>query len=663
MAGMDEIGDPGEVRRAFLRRAVPILLVLMLAGALASLLYSASNASRDHEQALSEQRRSYEVIALARSFDATMAHTEATLARYVISMDPDTGRLFQDKLRMSAAHLRALTYNTRHSNWQTTNVRALREVFDARAHTLREIGLRTADDQKMGALSQFHRAGQAPELARITTLINAVIDAEKARLRERSIAVTLAGNRTEQVGRTSRLLGLVMVVCILFALWLANIAYTGRRSARLLAEAETARADMLEAAVTARTAELVDAYDQLKQETAERTAAEEHLRHLHKMEAVGQLTGGIAHDFNNMLAVVIGGLELARRRIGDGPDEAERHLDNAMEGANRAAALTRRLLAFARSEPLLPMAVDPDTLLANMADLIDRTIGDQITVHLRPGAEGWHVFVDQLQMENAILNLCVNARDAMGGRGTLTIETAQKRLAAGEVGECLPGDHILVTVADDGCGMEPEVLARVFEPFFTTKPVGKGTGLGLSQIFGFIRQSQGEVRIESEVGKGTKVHLYLPRRTQAEEVNGAFALPAEADATLHPPTRILVVEDDPRVLNQTMSALAELGHLPIACPRALDAKKMLDAQRDIGLILTDVLMPDMTGPEMVAALPAIHAHIPVLYVTGYAGDIEDAAAFGGHEVLRKPYTLMALSTAISVALSGSSHSSAAAAAA
>ncbi|MET0249720.1 MAG: ATP-binding protein [Sphingobium sp.] len=663
MAGMDNIGDPGEARRALLRRAVPVLLVLLLAGALASLLYSATNASRDHEQALAEQRRSYEVIALARSFDATMAHTEATLARYVISMDPDTGRLFQDKLRMSAAQLRAIAYNSRHSDWQSANIRDLRQLFDARANTLSEIGLRTADGQKMGALSQFHRAGQAPELARIDTLINAVITAEKERLRERSIAVTLAGNRTEQVGRTSRLLGLVMVVCVLFALWLANIAYTGRRSARLLAEAETARADMLEAAVAARTAELTDAYERLKQETAERTAAEEHLRQLHKMEAVGQLTGGIAHDFNNMLAVVIGGLELARRRIGDGPEEADRHLDNAMEGANRAAALTRRLLAFARAEPLLPQAVDPDRLLVEMADLIDRTIGDQITVRLASGAGGWHIFVDQLQMENAILNLCVNARDAMAGRGVLTIETVQKRLAAGEVGECMAGDHIVVTITDDGCGMTPDVAARVFEPFFTTKPVGKGTGLGLSQIFGFIRQSQGEVRIESEVGKGTKVHLYLPRRTQADAGGGVALAAVDADAVLHPPTRILVVEDDPRVLNQTMSALAELGHLPIACPRAADARMMLDGQRDIGLILTDVLMPDMTGPEMVAALPAIYAHIPILYVTGYAGEIEDAATFGGHEVLRKPYTLMALGTAISVALSGSNHSSTAAAAA
>ncbi|BBF71285.1 ATP-binding protein [Sphingomonas bisphenolicum] len=637
--------------RALTRRVLPLLLAALLIGSLGALLYSASNASQDHAQALAEQQSSFEVIALARGFEARMARAEVTLARYVISLDPDTGRLFQDQWRGAASQLKALTYATRRSGWQHGNVEALHYAFIQRGKTLSEIGLRTTYDQKMAALGRFHQAGKSQDLRRITALLDLVIKAENDRLRERSLAVTLAGDRSEWVGKTSRLVGLAMLVCILFGVWFANTAFRERRTARRLAEAETERADRLEAAVAARTAELSDAYDQLKRESAERAAAEHDLRQMQKMDAVGQLTGGIAHDFNNMLAVVVGGLELAKRKFRLKPEEASRHLDNAMEGANRASALTRRLLAFARSEPLLPSAVDPDALLSGMADLIDRTIGDQITVRFAQGASDWRIFVDQHQMENAILNLCVNARDAMDGRGQLTLATGQTALAAGEIGECAAGDYVTVTVIDDGCGMTPDVLARVFEPFFTTKPVGKGTGLGLSQIFGFVRQCRGEVRIESAPGEGSSVHLYLPRSVVEGEVANAEVSFARAPVE-QPPTRILVVEDDPRVLNQTMAALSELGHLPIACDHPAKAAKLLANNGDVGLIISDVLMPDMTGPEMVKALPARFRHLPVLFVTGYAGDANDSADFEGHLVLRKPYTLMALGQALATTLGG-----------
>ena len=648
--------------RASVRRFLPLVLVILLVGALGTLLYSASNASRDHERALQEQRRSFEIIALARAFEAKTARAEVTLARYVISLDPDVGRLFQDQWRTASSQLKLLNYATRRSGWQRTNVRELQQAFIQRGKTLNEIGLRTTYDQKMAALAQFHKAGRSEDLKHITTLLDRVIQAENARLRERSLAVSLAGNRTQFVDRTSRLFGLVLFVCVLFALWVANAAYTERRNARRMAEMEAERADRLEEAVTARTAELSDAYEQLKKETSERAAAEETLRQMQKMDAVGQLTGGIAHDFNNMLAVVVGGLELAKRRLRLKPQEAARHLDNAMEGANRAAALTRRLLAFARSEPLLPSAVDPDALVSGMVELIDRSIGDQITVSIENQSKGWRIFVDQHQMENAILNLCVNARDAMDGRGRLVIGTGQVHLADHEIGECAEGDYVTLSVKDDGCGMTPDVLARVFEPFFTTKPVGKGTGLGLSQIFGFVRQSQGEIRIESQVGEGTCVSIYLPRKAVADSALQADPSLPEREPVLHPPTRILVVEDDPRVLNQTMAALAELGHLPVACDHPSKAAKLLTSHRDIGLIISDVLMPEMTGPEMVRTLPAAYASLPVLFVTGYAGDIAEGADFGGHEVLRKPYTLKGLSHALSNALSGSHHPGTAAAA-
>ncbi|WP_294130687.1 ATP-binding protein [Sphingobium sp.] len=662
MADSDTMDDHERGWRVAIRRLLPFLLGILLVGSLGALLYSASNASREHQQALAEQQRSFEIIALARAFEAQTARAEVTLARYVIGLNPDTGRLFQDQWRTAGAQLKALGYATRGTGWQRGNVEALQHAYMARGKTLNEIGLRTTYDQKMAALGRFHEAGTSRDLKRITALLDRVIQAENLRLRERSLAVTLAGDRTEWMGQTSRLLGLAMLVCVLFAAWFAHVAYSDRRNARRLAEAEAERADRLDLAVRTRTAELTDAYERLKQESIEREAAEENLRQMHKMDAVGQLTGGIAHDFNNMLAVVVGGLELAKRNIRLKPTEASRHLDNAMEGANRASALTRRLLAFARSEPLLPSAVDPDALVSGMADLIDRTIGDQIIVALAPKAQGWRIFVDQHQMENAILNLCVNARDAMDGRGRLTIGTGQAVLAAGEVGDCVAGDYVVLTVADDGCGMSAEVLARVFEPFFTTKPVGKGTGLGLSQIFGFVRQCEGEIRIESEPDKGTSVHIYLPRRMGSAADDAVDTASPARVATLHPPTRILVVEDDPRVLNQTIAALAELGHLPIACDHPSKAAKLLANNSDIGLIMSDVLMPDLTGPEMIRALPAQYRHLPVLFVTGYAGDATASADFVGHEVLRKPYTLMALANALSTALSGSTQSGTVAAA-
>lgn len=235
---------------------------------------------------------------------------------------------------------------------------------------------------------------------------------------------------------------------------------------------------------------------------AERAAAEDQLRQAQKMEAVGQLTGGIAHDFNNMLAVVVGGLELAQRWLADAPDKAQRHIHNALDGANRAADLTRRLLAFARSEPARPEMMVVDDSIAAFAELIERTIGDRIALTLDLQAPGLACWLDRQQFENALLNLAVNARDAMEGHGSLTIRTLRD--------EEEEAAALAVQVIDTGCGMSPEVLERVFDPFYTTKPAGQGTGLGMSQVFAFCRQSEGEVQIQSAEGEGTRVAMLLP---------------------------------------------------------------------------------------------------------------------------------------------------------
>jgi signal transduction histidine kinase len=320
------------------------------------------------------------------------------------------------------------------------------------------------------------------------------------------------------------------------------------------------------------------------------------------MEAVGQLTGGIAHDCNNMLAVVVGGIDLAQRRLNGPRREVLGHLHNAMEGATRAAALTRRLLSFARSEPLLPERVDSRELIQGMSDLLDRTLGERVRVKVDVAPDTWPIYVDPHQLENAMVNLAVNARDAMDGQGSMRIGTRNVTLSANEVGDIQAGDYVRISVSDTGCGMTAEVKDRAFEPFFTTKPVGKGTGLGLSQIFGFAHQSGGEVGIDSAVGKGTTVSIYLPRTAVAAPVRIHPAVQQRTEAEAHVPgARILLVEDDPRVRTATVDALEDLDYQPVACSSGAEAIELV-AAHEFDLIITDVIMPEMTGPELIRHL-------------------------------------------------------------
>lgn len=646
-------------------RALPFIIGTSLAIAIGALLYFASTAAHDQAMALQQQQRSYEVMALARRLDGSIAKAESTLGRYVISMDKDIGREYQDRWQRAATELAALRRVTRDDPAQRRLMAQLETAYRKRGAMLNDIALRTTYDQKETSLGKFYQASKADSLTRITSLLEQVIETENDRLQERNLDVERTGDSVQQITTTYRLVGLVLLVTLLTLGWFARAAMRDRRQKQRMIDDEYHRSQELEAAVAARTEELRLAYTRLQQETDDRARAEESLRQMQKMEAVGQLTGGIAHDFNNMLTVVVGGLELARKHV-EGMQHVVRHIDNAMEGANRAAALTRRLLAFARSEPYLPDAVKPDDLMRTMLDLLDRAIGDQITVELDLHAADWTIFVDRHQLENAILNLAVNARDAMDGRGTITLRTGQSRLHAREIGECPAGEYILLSVIDDGCGMSPEVLDRVFEPFFTTKDVGKGTGLGLSQVFGFVRQIGGEIRILSTPGKGTEVQIYLPRHHSANQGMAPYregtippshyAANPMGDTEDSVGLTILLVEDDPRVLAQTRSALSELGHRAICCDHPHKALDILKHNNAIQLILSDVLMPDMTGPEMVAALPAPYRSLPVLFVTGYAGEVTDNSMFEGYFLLRKPYTLAALKQAIAQTISRSPFS-------
>lgn len=639
-------------------RALPFLIGVPLVIAMLALLYYASVTAGERDSALADQQHSYEVVILARRLDGTIAKAESNLARYVISMEADTGRLYQEQWRNAGAELDTLAQATRRDPVQSRHVAQLRDAYLDRGKTLADIGLRTNYDRKLESLAKFYEAGKAENLIRINQAIKRVIQTENSRLDTQLAAVSRTGEASRSIFNTYRLFGLALAIALLSLIWFVRSTVEERRRQGRVAEEEADRALQLEHAVAARTAELNLAYERLKQESQERFAAEESLRQMQKMEAVGQLTGGIAHDFNNMLAVVVGGLELARRKVSTAPADALRHIDQAMEGAGRASALTRRLLAFARSEPHLPNALAPEALVENMTDLIDRTIGDQIKVALDLDAGGWQIYADRHQLENAILNLAVNARDAMNARGTLTISVAQHRLAARAIGECVAGEYICLSVSDTGCGMPPEVLERVFEPFFTTKPVGKGTGLGLSQIFSFVQQCNGEIRILSEPGKGTAVEIFLPRHIPATTTGPAPVASIEKregenGEQVTRPLSILLVEDDPRVLVQTRDALIELGHTPICRDHPAKCIDALKAHRDIDLIVSDVMMPEMTGPEMIAALPSVYRDIPVLFISGYTGSAVDNRLFEGHQLLRKPYTLAGLARAIDTTISGS----------
>ena len=389
----------------------------------------------------------------------------------------------------------------------------------------------------------------------------------------------------------------------------------------------------------------------LEREKAERTAAETQVRQLQKMEAIGKLTGGIAHDFNNMLAVIIGSLEIARRRLsGSGQTAVLKSIDNASEGANRAAVLTARLLAFSRQQPLEPAIVDANKLAAGMSEMLRRTIGETISVETVLAGGLWRTFSDPAQLESALVNLTVNARDAMPAGGKLTIETANTELDeryAAAHSEVRPGQYVMISVTDTGTGMPAEVIERAFDPFYTTKGPGKGTGLGLSQVFGFVKQSAGHIKIYSEIGHGTTVKIYLPRH-----VGEAHGPPERERAQGLPPgsaeTIILVVEDEATVRNMTVASLRELGYTVVHAPSAEDALPLLESHPDISLLLTDIVLPGLNGRQLADHATARMPHLKVLFTTGYTRNaiIHNGIVDPGLAFLAKPFTLAQLANKV-----------------
>jgi signal transduction histidine kinase len=422
------------------------------------------------------------------------------------------------------------------------------------------------------------------------------------------------------------------------------LAESHERSARLRAQQ----------ALLEREAQLREINETLEAKVKERThelmQMEATLRQSQKMEAVGQLTGGIAHDFNNLLAAITGSLELIERRLAQGRSTGlERYLGAAQDAARRAAALTQRLLAFSRRQTLDPHVIDANKLIAGMEDLIRRSVGPDVSVEVVGAGGLWNTRVDVSQLENSLLNLCINARDAMlpdGGR--LTIETANKWLdeRAARERELSPGQYISLCVTDTGSGMSSEVIERAFDPFFTTKPLGVGTGLGLSMVYGFVRQSGGQVRIYSEAGKGTTVCLYLPRFFGTEDnLYAAGTQPLDQGAG----ETVLVVDDEPAIRMIIAEILQDNGYTALEAADGAGALRILESEIRIDLLITDVGLPGgINGRQVADAARVTRPQLKVLFITGFA---ENAAFRSGHlapgmEVVTKPFEMAALATKI-----------------
>jgi len=432
--------------------------------------------------------------------------------------------------------------------------------------------------------------------------------------------------------------GVIVLLVVMACVILVGLGFTQAALTRSNLQLKEQREDL------ARTNDL------LRAQIEQRERAEDALRQSQKMESIGQLTGGIAHDFNNLLQVITGNLEILRRRHLQGNEEARRLVLAAARGAERAAGLTQRLLAFSRLQPLNPAPLDVNKLVMGMSELLHRTLGESIAVETVFGNRIWRVETDANQLESALLNLCVNARDAMPNGGSLTIETANTFLDEAYASEhdVRAGEYVSIAVSDTGFGMTPEILDKAFEPFFTTKDIGKGSGLGLSQVYGFMKQSGGHVKIYSEVGKGTTVKLYLPRLAGADHaVAGAESTEGAPDGRSD--RVILVVEDDADVRLHAATMLRELGYGVVEAEDGPAALRLFESHPDVSLLFTDVGLPGgMNGRELADEIRRRRPDLPVLFTTGYARDaiVHQGRLDPGVELLAKPFSFTALGTRI-----------------
>jgi signal transduction histidine kinase/CheY-like chemotaxis protein len=591
---------------------IAFALLLVVGLALSALINAQRKEHADVQRAMDVREA---IMALRLSID----ESQNSIRGYILTGGEDFLESYnaaKDLLPLQVSNLRTLTAdNPRH---QATlehvgpRVEELIRIFAARVETMRTQGRE--------AILSMGRAGKVvtDELA---GFLETMAEEESRLLLERQAAAE----------RSAMFIQVLVVISLLAAITFGLLnAIEGSRQRKAIKEA----------------------HEKLLGEVAERGKIEEQLRQSQKMEAVGQLTGGVAHDFNNMLAVVIGALDIARKRLSQGNTNIEKLIENAMDGAKRGALLTQRLLAFSRQQALEPKLLDVNRLVATLSDLLRRTLGEDIIIEVVQGAGLWRVLADGPQLENALLNLAVNGRDAMPQGGRLTIETTNITLDEhyATAQGIAPGPYVMICVSDTGGGMTPEIMARAFDPFFTTKDVGQGTGLGLSQVFGFVKQSGGHVKIYSEPKHGTTVKIYL-RRHESDDPSmpAANAPPPEKDVSEgHRPAVVLAVEDEDTVRLLTVASLEELGYTVLAAANGKDALDILEQHSEITLLLTDVVMPEMTGRQLAEEAVRRRPGLKVLFTTGYTRNaiVHNGTLDAGVQLLSKPFTLQQLSQAM-----------------
>lgn len=603
------------------------------------------------------QDQSYEIILAAEDVYDSLQDAERGQRGYVLTQNPVFLEPYSENVDAVEPRLVRLETLIEGSRAQEQRVSALRRLAELKLAEMADVVAAVTDGDLERASTEISSGYGRRLMVEIRDQMAEIRAAENQLLSERRDAVAASERASSASIRRIATIGVALLSAAIIAV--IGLAFLLRRTRIALVRERYShvRREALEAAVADRTHELTAANERLVEEARSRATAEDRLRQAQRMDAVGQLTGGIAHDFNNMLAVVIGSLDLLKRRVGDDP-KLLRLIDNAHEGAERAATLTARLLAFSRQQSLRPEVVNVNQLVEGLRDFLKRTLGENVRIRNVLDKNTPDIYADASELENVIINLAANARDAMPGGGTLTIETGRETLSEGQEihGQWLePGTYASIAVTDTGEGMPENVLAKVFEPFFTTKPVGRGTGLGLSQVHGFVLQSGGALEIRSAPQEGTCIEILLPKAEGASAADGKIGnvieveLPQAAEGET-----ILVVEDQVQLRALTVDVLRDLGYEVEAASSATEALERMNGHGTVDLVFTDIVMPDQSGDELARQARAQQPDVKLLYASGYTGTagVEATELDPPAELLRKPYTIEALALAVRRALDG-----------
>jgi signal transduction histidine kinase len=627
--------EGGGVRRAGYAGILLAAFALVVIAGCAAVYMSFRTA--DAEQLVSH---SYMVRQATLRLLSDLQDVETGQRGYLLTRDSSYLQPFNAGNKAAPETMAALEKLTEADPGQAARIAALAPLVQQRLG-LAQQSINSAQDASTQSFSVVESDDGKEVMDRIRTAITAIAEAERQQLVARQAAAANARG------------WLLALICSSLIAAVGLAAFLGRTARLALADARS-RAKALETEIT------------------EHRATQETLRQAQKIEAVGQLTGGIAHDFNNLLTIILGNLDTVRRRIAERSDISEeistaiaRPLDLALQGARSAAQLTHRLLAFSRRQALEPKRLDLNRLISDLSDLLNRTLGEIIAVETIMAGGLWPTFADANQVENALLNLCVNARDAMPDGGRLTIETANTYLDEAytrRFGDISPGQYVMLSVADTGSGIPSDLLERAFEPFFTTKPPGQGSGLGLAMVHGFVKQSGGHVRIYSEVGQGTTVKVYLPRLMEEETASAPAPQPVPERAAVASGANqvVLLVEDNTGVREFARSALEDLGYVVLEAGDGEAALRLLAGNQRVDLLFTDVVLPGMSGRELANRVLALRSGLPVLFTTGYTRNaiIHHGRLDPGVQLLPKPFAQHELARKVRELLDGSSQAKA-----